>query len=690
MTVARPAHDLAQEGDPVSGGGGFWSTLIEALAREPAIIQLLVMVVLGLLVALVIARMRRAAREASSRRAVEDFLFAVELSAHGDAREAKRRLESVLRAEPDNLEAHLLHGAVLSELGLHAEAHKVHNRLELGFGIGNLRNQLGIARSLLAVGALGEAVGEAHKAVEMQPDSLEAWRLLLQAQLASGWHEDAAQSAAELARLELDPEARRRAAAIAEQLTAAADRSAVAVAGVAESGAWRLPDAWECVSCGLGLPTPVQVCPYCGSREPPRPREAAWVAPLESVGETLDAIEENDAHIRRLVVAATGPATEMSSSAFEDLVDLGERAVPFVLAEAIRMTGAAERAVAILHRMGPSVLPTLFAAWTDARSLKAGRGVVAVARRALGDQRATEVMGRVVQGFDASAREAFESLLDTGDRDLRKILIDYFLGLGAPDEIEDVLARFPAVELVHRLNAASDGVLHRLLGSARGGGYFVESLLVEPGFEREAAVLDVLEDAVDADALVRALERRGPSRRLLGPLIDALGHPGRTAYAHRLLDQLADSGVDVQLAEFYDLDRSEAIRDALRRRLIALGPRIVPSLCNGCIGAVPTPLDDDFVRLLEGIGAPAVVPLVAAYRAVGIRERLRIVSRYTHRRVMIIRALGAIGGRDVQLALAELRRLERDPALMLRLAEALSHTSPRLPPPVEDPEQEAL
>jgi tetratricopeptide (TPR) repeat protein len=666
---------------PSSDTGAWWITLLDELAEEPALVQIVVLLAVALVVFLPLARLRRMAREAAERRALEDFLIAVECAAHGDAKGAEARLRKVVEHEPGNAEARLLLGLVLGDLGRAVEAHAVHVEVERAFGVRSARNRVALARCLLEVGRAGEAVSVARGALELAPRDEEARQVLAQAELRSGGGRRSESSETPLlpGALELASEPG------SEGRLVVVESSEVPVGS--RSG-------WTCRICGLELPGRLPRCCHCGAENSATLQAPEFFAEAGSPSRLLDAIEQNDAHVRRLIRSildanAARAIGLRADEAARELVVLGEVAVPAVLARAIELGPDDPRLIDVVRAMGPAVLPALFAAWSHGEG--GARGLVWRARRSRGSRAAVEVVGRIVQGFDRRAWSAFCELLSTEDRDLRKVLIDYFLGCGPGEDVDHVLARFSAVEVVHRLNAAPREVLDRLLVGIADDSGDTEAVLLhllrDPNFDRDIDVLRALPRARDAEALLEALRARGPNGRLLRAAVSVLGDPATEASGAAVLDGFGDAAIPLQLAVFHDTDEDERVRVALRRRLVSIGASIVPALCDGCLGGGPTPLDAEFVELLGGIGESAVPALVTAYRVTGFRERIGLSPRHTHRRVMIVRALATIGGYAARRALEGLRLEERDPSLVLRLVQASEAVATRAALPGGDADQ---
>ncbi|MBK8098447.1 MAG: tetratricopeptide repeat protein [Planctomycetes bacterium] len=422
---------------------------------------------------------------------------------------------------------------------------------------------------------------------------------------------------------------------------------------------------WRCKACAGELAAGVLVCPHCGTGDSSMVDEPALFSPLASPTTTLDAIEENVAHVKRVVRAAVetdDPAVREAAAG--EVLALRDKAVQELLVAAWQRSGApSDQAVALLRQMGPAITPALFAACdvlSQQRLLP------------LGSRSPAAVVGRVVQGFDRAALPHVEELFASARADHRKILIDYFIELADPQAFQIVVERFPPLEILHRFNKSDGAVLRRFLQSLPPGHFVADGLLLDPAFYREDEVLAAIPAAPAAAVLEQVLLRRGPTRTLTKALIAALAEAGLADVAERLLRQFGDRMLDHALAAFTDQDQEPAVRTRLGRLLTALGAPVVDRLC-GSFGPEPTSLDDELRAVLAAMGAAAVPVLQQAYGHTGWLERMTggLLMRQTNRRVQIARTLQVIGGSAARTALRALHEQEKDANLRLRLQQLL-------------------
>jgi tetratricopeptide (TPR) repeat protein len=440
--------------------------------------------------------------------------------------------------------------------------------------------------------------------------------------------------------------------------TAATGLPAATFAGLA------LPSRWTCRACGVPLAESVGECPRCRLGAPAVLHEPALMAPLASPTHAMDAIDQNEAHVQRLVRRLLEGEGEERTTARRELLDLGAPAVEELLRQAWHRSGEAQAtAIDTLRAMGPAALAALFAA-SDALEQQRLLPV--------GSRSPAALVGRIVQGYDRSALPHFVPLFASARPQHRKILIDYFLGLADLEQFQLILERFPPLEILHRCNKSDGAVLRRFLQAVPPGHFVAEGLLLEPAFYREEELLAAIPGATHPEVLVRALLRRGPTRTLTKALIAALGEPGLADIAQRVLGEFGAAVVDHVLAAYTDLERDDEERRRLGAVLACIGGPAVEELCAS-FGPEPSSLDEQIGSVLVAIGDAAVPGLRDAYDGSGWLERVSIglIARHTNRRAQIVQTLQRIASATAIAALRALRVAERDTNLRLRLEQAL-------------------
>lgn len=443
----------------------------------------------------------------------------------------------------------------------------------------------------------------------------------------------------------------------------------VAVVARSDGGATTLPMAtfagllepsrWSCQACRGPLERDVAQCPRCGAADSAVLVEPNLVESIDSPTEAMDRIDVNDAHVQRLVRSLGEGDTE----AHKELMQLGERAVDELLRTAWKASGRLhEDAITVLSDMGPSIAPALFRASDSIgkqRLLAVGSGP-------------ETIVGRIVQSYDRDALPHMQALFASSRPDHRRILIDYFLGLGDVAAFQSVLERFPPMEILHRLNHAPPDVLTRFLGAIPRGHFLADSLLLEHTFYRDDALLAAVPDSEDPEVLVQVMLARGPSRSLTTGLIEGVADDRLAATSQRLLEELGVQVLEHVLAAFADPDATEQVQKRLARVLVRGGAEAAAHIADG-FGPEPTMLDDRLRELLVIIGDPAVAPMSAAYERSGWLEKVSagLIRRLNNRRVQIARALGDLATKPAHKALKLLHKHEKDDNLRLHLHRAL-------------------
>lgn len=731
-----PWQDSASQAAPAAQSEPTgWMGWLYAFGTQPGVVEVLLAIAVVATLLLIWWRLARLVQGAQRRGALRDYLLGVEQALQGDLPGARRRLAAVLAEDPENHFARLLLGKVLTELGEPAQAHKQHLYLQRAFGIDSAENELLLAQSLLAAGQVHEAADVAERALGSVPARADAWEFVFRTRLRSSDFSAATRAGRRLLSLAGGPQARpllaREVAQAAAQaglrclqagdltgaraalqstraldasadgvallaariemdthglqptvrrlLTAADDpageralvasrglplQSAPSAAAATANAQLTGNSAFVCGACGAGVDLPSEQCPTCGAPSAANLREPNLIDDVASPMQVMDAIEENDSHVRRLAQQALGDDRQAASSARLRLLQLRERAVPELLQRAwngderVRST-----AIELLQAMGPTIAPALFAA-SDA--LEQQRILP------LGSRSPAALVGRVVQGFDRDALPHVEVLFASARPEHRKILIDFFLGLGDPGEFQIVLERFPPVEILHRFNKCDGAVLRRFLEAVPAGHFVTEVLLLEPTFHREEDVLLAIPGAKHAEVLERVLVQRGCSRSLARSLILRLGDAQLGATAARILAGHGAAALDHVLAAYTDPECNHEVRARLADLLAAGGSDAAERLC-GAFGPEPAVIDDLVRDVLVRMGDAAVAPLTTAYGQIGWLERIAsgLIARHTNRRAQIVRALQAIGGSAAANALQTLRDGERDHNLKLKLEQAL-------------------
>lgn len=735
---ANAAQGQEKVQDEAAAAQTFWQWLYE-FCSEPGVIEIFLSVAIVVTVLFLWWRLAGLVKNARAREALLDYLLGVEQAMQGNLVGAEKRLSRVLQQDPENHYARLLLGKVLGDLGQAEQAHQQHLYLQRAFAVESGDNDLMLAQSLLGAGLPIEAAEVAERALERMPQNAAGWDFVYRARLQNGDQEAAARAGKKLlsllrdgperdlfrvdlartlaevgtlrwlkgdrrtalqsakeaagldagmqrlplltARLEaqehgVEQTARQLSAAKTDGSLVVASDSAGAVSKRRDevlSSGQQLPMAtfegllestrWSCQACGGPLEREVAQCPRCAAADPATLVEPHLVATIESPTEAMDRIDVNDAHVQRLVRSLA----EGDRSSHDELLHLGERAVEEVLRVAWKNSGVIrDLAIDVLHAMGPTIAPALFRA-SDAigqqRLLSVGTGPEAI-------------VGRIVQRFDRSALPHMQSLFASSRPDHRRILIDYFLGLGDVEAFQSVLERFPPMEILHRFNNADPEVLQRFLQAIPRGHFVADSLLLEHTFYRDDALLAAVPESDDPEVLVAVMLARGPTRALTTALIQGVGDDRLAATSQRVLEELGEQVLEHVLAAYADPDSDATARKRLARVLVRGGELAAAHIADS-FGPEATLLDDRLRELLVIIGDPAVEPMVAAYERSGWLEKVSVglIPRLNNRRVQIASALSSLGTKPATKALKALHKREKDDNLRLHLSRALHGTS---------------
>ena len=727
MTLAL---SLVGRQDPETGGetaASLWDHLVD-VALAPGVVEL------ALVLATVAGcigtwwRLVSLVRNARDRAALGDYLLGVEQALQGDLAGAEKRLASVLEQDPENHYARLMLGKVLGDLGETERAHQQHLYLQKAFAVESGENELLMARSLLAAGLPAESAEVAEQAMERMPGNANGWGFLYRARLQQGEHKAAARAGRRLLPLLKSAEERRRwrselarnyaeqgalawrsgdvasaatAAKAAEALddqhsslpllrarltgsqhgvpATARQLATVARAGSPSGDASRLPKPvtarpplrmetfaglleparWVCRACGAPLDRELLQCRRCGVSSPAELVEPALTRSLESPAEAMDRIDVNAAHVGRLVDALR----HGEAGARDELVALGRAAIPALIdAGAKGDEVVRDMIVEVCHAMGADLLP----AWFQARDQHSqrrfwGRG-----------DGPDSVLSAALQRFGRDALPHVQEMMRSAASDHRTVFIDFFLGMGDLDAFQVVLERFPPIDILHRINRAPAPLLETFLHAIPRGHFLVESMLLEPTFYRDEALLAAARRAQDPEVFVEVMLRRGATRTLVDAAIDAIADDDMAPLAARLLEGLGDAVLEHCLAAYARPDVSDDARSRLARVLVRGGAAAAAHISDS-FGPEPSRSDDELRALLVVIGDQAVGTLVTSYERSGWLEKVSagLVSRYNNRRLQISLALGELGTAPAIAALRSLRRDEKDDNLRIHLDRAL-------------------
>lgn len=727
MSIGFWERPIGQASDATDATATFFDRAI-AFVQTPGVPEVLLVCALAGCVLIVWGRLSSLVRNAQARSALQDYLLGVEQALQGDHGGAEKRLRRVLEQDPENHYARMMLGKVLGQRGQAEQAHQQHLYLQKAFAVESAENELLLAQSLLAAGLPADSAEVAERAMTRMPANMNGWAFLYQARLQQGdraaalragrralalarrgdeqrrWRRElartyadqgmaawrtgdpkAAVAAAKDARLldgehgqvallkaridgmrrDVDDVARSIAAPIGERGVACKDGDEAGVASPGDhlrrecfSGLLE-PARWVCRACDAPLDRALLRCSRCGAGAPAELCEPALVAAIDAPMEIMDRIDVNDAHVRRSVRAFLAGAEARR----DELMALGDAAVPELLRAACNAAEQDRATIAsLIVEMGAEVVPALFAA-SEALSQSKVWG--------LGED-ATPVLQRIVQQLGRDALPHMQPLFHSARGDHRRVLIDYFLGLRDVEAFQSVLERFPPMEILHQINAAPAPVLEAFLRSIPRGHFLVESILLEPTFYRDEALLAAVSGADDPEVLVAVMLRRGPTRALVDALIEGTTDEALAATSMRILEEFGDRVLEHCLAGFASPVMGGEGQHRLARVLVRGGGAAAAHIADG-FGPEPSHSDEQLRRLLVIIGDDGVDAMVAAYERSGWLEKVSVglLPRHNNRRVQIVRSLAELGTRPANKALKSLIKREKDDNLRIHLQHAL-------------------
>ena len=279
------------------------------------------------------------------------------------------------------------------------------------------------------------------------------------------------------------------------------------------------------------------------------------------------------------------------------------------------------------------------------------------------------------------ALPSFERLLGDAtalaDRGIRRLIIDYFLGLADIEVFEKLAARYSPVEIVRHLNRVPPQELAALVAAMPAGESFLrDAILLDPNLDQdEALVLALAKTGEDSVARFQDLfAQRGASRDLLAALVTMLGNEDHGAKrAELMLESFLPTTVHQLVAGFADPDACPAALIRLERLLLAAGSKAVVELIR-VFGSAPSEVDDRTIQLIAALGKTAVHELELAYQQqLSLLGRIQnvVLLRGRHPRGCLIRALGLIRDCCAETALGKLLEEESDPELLSLVRETL-------------------
>jgi hypothetical protein len=454
-------------------------------------------------------------------------------------------------------------------------------------------------------------------------------------------------------------------------LPAPAEPGAHPLVNVEHGGVGALLDFFPesvCRACGSPRAATTTVCGICGNAEPPVYADAELKAPVQDPNGSLDEIEENSAWFRKLALRMLEGDTEAAGP----LAEGGGPALVPILTVVLEKGEESEPLRDVAVRIGRHFPDALLAARETLRSET--RGVFHLLK---GRADVDGVLGPIFRRLGPEPLAAFQRLIvegtRLGDRGLRGLVVDYFIGLGDLVAFEDLAARYAPVEIVRKLNKVPPEELAPLFGLLPEGPSFLrEAILLDSALDQPEAIVLALLRAEDAaqPRFLDLLERRGPGAQIFSALVRRLGGGEEGRRAEAALSHFGAEPLRHLVAGFADPDVGPEALRALVRLLRAIGTVVVPEIVR-CFGSTPSDVDDRAIALLSEIGDAAVADLERAYRQqVGWLGKLGAnLLRGRHPRACIARVLGRMDSDAARQVVQRLLDDEKDAELASLLRE---------------------
>ncbi len=421
--------------------------------------------------------------------------------------------------------------------------------------------------------------------------------------------------------------------------------------------------AWVCPLCGYASASFSEACPDCGaygglSEADPRPLLA-----VPDVRGAIDEVTESRAFIQSLVRKAAGG----DARAGERLLAVGVRAVPGIFRELLRVADNGPL-VRILSALGATAAPVVIDAWRRASGFSTRRLV----REGVRAFRSLDgLLSTVLCGMGREVTPLLTTLLVEGDRAVRAVALEALIRLGEAERVESLRLDLTTKETLERLNACPAAELAAFLDAVPEEGWLAGEVLTDRTFGGEAALVEALTRPGNARKVRRILLSRGFSATTYEALEPLWGRNDLEVVVSDVIRSYGRAAADHLMKTCTAPGVPDRVRETALQFLTDLPAedleRAVERLAEG-------DQEDEraAVRMVQAFGARAVPMLVKAYRKTGLLEKVGLTrKRPSHRKIVLIRALGEIGGHEAREALRQILEREADPELVRRIAAAL-------------------
>ncbi len=424
---------------------------------------------------------------------------------------------------------------------------------------------------------------------------------------------------------------------------------------------------YVCARCGRAEIRFRETCPECGGFGTLAAADDTSLVPVADMEAVFDEIVENRAFVRSLVRRAARGDPE----AADRLAAVGPRAVSGIFRELMRVEDNVPL-VRVLTRLGPEAVPAILDAYRRARAFSTKRLV----RERMGAFRSVErpVM-MALAGMGDAVTPAMEELLESEERDLRRIGLGVLIRLGRADRIEELRFGLSTKEILDRLNDCPPEELDAFLDGCPPDGFLVDLVLTDRTFGAEEALARALARPANRGKLRKVLMARGFSSGAYEALEACWSEEGMQAVVSDIVRAWGKAAADHLLKTYTTRTLPDATREEALRLFLDLGAEEMERLVERLIEGDPE-TERAVMRIIRAFGNRAVPYLEGAYGKMGILQRVGLNRRrLLYRKMTLVRALGRIGTWDALQALRRLHDREGDADLKRRIAGVLARAS---------------
>jgi len=416
---------------------------------------------------------------------------------------------------------------------------------------------------------------------------------------------------------------------------------------------------YVCAHCRRGETVYREECPECGRVGTLVATDVTGLVPVEDIKEVFDEIQENRAFLRTLVRRAA----EGDEIAAKRLVAAGPRIVKGVFREMFRVPDNVPL-TRVLSRLGPVAVDPILDGYQRARAFSTRKLVREGVRGFRGME---DLLVRVFAGMGEEVLPKLMPLIDTGEKELRVVVLDVLIRLGAAGEIEEMRFVVPPKEILERLTACPEEDLGPFLDACSADGFLAARILVDRTFDAERALVRALARRGNREKLRTVLMQRGFSARTYEALEEVWEEESARLIVRDIVRSYGRSAADHLLKTYTTATVPEEVREEALRLYMDLGgeeiERLVERLSDGDPEA-----ERALMRVVTAFGNRAVPVLVGAYGKTGLLGKVGLNRRrLSRRKATFLRALGRIGTYDATQGLRSLLMKEVDPDLKRRI-----------------------